>query len=130
MYKFVLLFTVLFFTFILWVIFMANTGQSTIFFKLVKTVPYGDKLGHFGLFGILTLALNFITNFKCFKLGCIKLYYGTLAVTVFVIFEELSQYYIPNRTLDVYDFLADAVGISLFTLFSYFIAQKRHFIKP
>ncbi len=44
--------------FIGWVIYLANTGQSSIFFQLVRVIPYGDKLGHLFLFGFLILGLN------------------------------------------------------------------------
>ena len=49
---------------------------------------------------------------------------GTLIVSVVVFIEELSQAFIPNRTLDISDLIADALGILLFTYISYLIIIK------
>lgn len=124
MYKLVLTVTLCFFVFILWVIYMANTGQSSVFFDLIKVAPYGDKAGHFILFGLLTLGANFATRLKTLKLGTINIFIGTLLVTLFVLIEELSQYYSPMRTLDIEDLLADAVGIVVFTSITYYLSEK------
>jgi len=40
-----------FLAFICWIIFMADSGQKSVFFELVKSIPYGDKLGHVILYG-------------------------------------------------------------------------------
>ncbi|WP_226669191.1 VanZ family protein [Microbulbifer aggregans] len=113
-----------FFIFIIWVIYLANTGQQSIFFDLVRLIPYGDKFGHLGLFGILTLLANFASKFKVFKLGKINVFWGTSAVFVFVTVEELSQHFMPTRTLDIYDYTADMVGILFFTWLSSIFAKK------
>lgn len=103
-----------FFGFILWIIYLANTGQHSVFFEFVASIPYGDKLGHFCLFGVLTLAANFTFKLKSFQLLSMEVYLGSLLVLAFVIIEELSQFYIPNRTLDAFDFIADFIGILFF----------------
>ncbi|TPH13598.1 trypsin [Litorilituus lipolyticus] len=113
-----------FFSFILWVIYQANTGQQTVFFQLVAAIPYGDKLGHFCLFGLLTLLVNFSLNFKTLRLGFTQLYLGSVLVSTFVIVEELSQFFIPNRTLDPLDLLADFVGILTFSLLSVYFQKS------
>ena len=106
---------VAFFCFILWVIYLANTGQNSVFFQFVARIPYGDKLGHFCLFGLLTLATNLAFRFKSFKLFSIELFLGTILVFSFVVIEEFSQYFIPNRSFDLMDLSADFVGIVFFT---------------
>ena len=113
-----------FFFFILWIIYLANTGQHSIFFELVRLIPYGDKVGHLGLFGMLTLLANLATKFKVFKLGKIKIFWGSAIVFVFVTFEELSQHFLPTRTLDIFDYTADMLGILLFTWLSSIIAKR------
>ena len=123
-YKLAGIATVLFFGFILWVIFMADTGQHIIFFELVAAIPYGDKFGHILLFGLLVLGANIATKFKSKKVYGIKLYIGTAAVTLFVIGEELSQYLMPTRTLDAMDLCADFIGIACFTLISIHIKKR------
>ena len=80
----VIISTLVFFVFILWIIYLANTGQSSIFFDLVKMLPYGDKVGHLLLFGILTIGLNFMFKFKQIKLSVLKVYWGSFIVLIFV----------------------------------------------
>lgn len=110
------LLSISFFCFILWIIYLANTGQNSLFFQFVASIPYGDKLGHFCLFGLLTLAANFTFKLKSFQILSMKIYLGSILVLTFVVIEELSQYYIPNRTLDALDLMADVFGIVFFTL--------------
>lgn len=109
-----------FFAFILWVIYLANTGKSAFFFDVIHSIPYGDKLGHFVLFGVLTLLINLALNLKQVRL-LVPIYIGTLLVTVFVVAEEVSQAFIPTRTFDYGDLMADALGIGAFTLLTYLI---------
>ncbi len=123
MYKLARTSTVLFFIFILWVISMANTGEDSVFFELVASMPYGDKLGHFCLFGLLTLGSNVAFKFNTISLGKFNIYKGTFFVIIFVVLEELSQGFISSRSMDVVDLLADSVGISVFTAVSYYLSK-------
>lgn len=100
-----------FFTFILWVIYMANTGESSVFFDFVHAIPFGDKLGHAGLFGTLTFLVVIASKFRGLMVGRTKWYFGVMAVGTFVIAEEISQSFIPSRTFDLTDLTADALGI-------------------
>jgi polysaccharide biosynthesis protein VpsQ len=102
---------VCFFLFILWIIYLANTGGKSIFFELVGSVPYGDKLGHIGLFGCLTLLAILGSKFRTFSCGKIDIYYGAVVVIIFVLVEEISQAYLPSRTFEFVDLIADSIGI-------------------
>lgn len=55
--------------FILWILYLANTGGQSIFFEWVNAVPYGDKLGHFGLFGMLAIFMNYACKLSTIKAG-------------------------------------------------------------
>ncbi|KJZ15233.1 vault protein inter-alpha-trypsin [Marinomonas sp. S3726] len=127
MQKLFLSITFLFIAFVLWVIFMANTGQDIWLFELTRKVPFGDKLGHFLVFGSLTLMANLATRGKQmrFKLGSI--YWGSLSVLIFVTLEELSQYFVATRTLDLLDYLANLLGILCFTGLSRELMRKTLF---
>ncbi|GGQ18579.1 VanZ family protein [Shewanella litoralis] len=107
-----------FFGFILWIIYLANTGGHSIFFDLIRHIPYGDKVGHMLLFGLLTYVANLALQSRHFLLGRIPLYYGAVLVSIFVLSEEISQGFIPSRTLDIVDLIADAVGITFFSFLS------------
>ncbi len=67
MYKFITAIAAGFFLFILWIIYLANTGGSNVFFDIIKHIPYGDKLGHFVLFGFLTLVTIAGSKFRSFS---------------------------------------------------------------
>lgn len=111
MYKLIAAVAAAFTLFILWIIYLANTGGSSIFFSLVRAIPYGDKLGHFFLFGFLTFAVTAATRFKTFTWGRFRIFHGSMLVSIFVLAEELSQALIPSRTFDLVDLVADTLGI-------------------
>ena len=109
-----------FFLFLLWVIFSADTGRESVFLQFTQSIPYGDKLGHFMLFGILTFGMNIATGFRMSPVRIFKyrIYRGTFWVSIFVFFEEISQGFISTRSMDWKDLVADACGILFFTLLS------------
>ncbi|TKB47318.1 trypsin [Ferrimonas sediminicola] len=103
-------------TLIAWVIYLADTGQSSVFFQLVRALPYGDKLGHFCLYGLLTLGANLVSGGRVWRCGSLRIYWGATAVGLLASLEELSQAWFPSRTLDITDLAADLAGILLFSL--------------
>jgi VanZ family protein len=105
----------LFFGFILWIIVMADSGTENILFDLIKSVPQGDKLAHLGLYGLLTVLLNVALNFRALTIKTYPLQWGAVLVLTFALLEEMSQYFFPNRTLDMIDVIADVIGIVLFS---------------
>lgn len=111
MYKIIAGLAVLFFMFVVWIIYLANTGGSSIFFVIVGAIPYGDKLGHFCLFGFLTLIVIVSLKFRSIRCWKLKIYYGAILVSVFALGEELSQALLPSRTFDILDLFADILGI-------------------
>lgn len=115
-YKVVLLATVLFSLFIAWVIYLADSGQKCFFFDLVKRIPSGDKIGHFFLFGLLTLGTNIVFRLRGVRLGVLTVPYGAILILTVVVIEEFSQHFIATRTMDISDIMADMVGIVAFSL--------------
>ena len=69
------------------------------FFRFIAAIPYGDKLGHFCLFGGLTLLANFALRLKVVKLGSLSLYWGTILVSAFVIIEAVSYTHLTLPTI-------------------------------
>ncbi|WHI45459.1 VanZ family protein [Microbulbifer sp. VAAF005] len=116
----------LFFLFILWIVYLANTGSSSIFFDLVRAIPYGDKLGHIALFGTFGLILIPATRATYFKLGFIRIYYGAIAVLGFALIEEISQAFVRSRTFDLLDLAADIVGVILASSLIYLVQRARN----
>ena len=84
--------------FIVWLIYLTNTGQSSDILLVVQHVPYGDKAGHVILAGMLALLVNLALKFRMVGPDKFKFPLGTLITSVIVVLEEWSQRYIPSRT--------------------------------
>ncbi len=124
MYKAFIAVGVVFFVFIVWIIYLANTGGHSLFFDWVRVIPYGDKVGHVGIFGFLTFIAIIASRFKGFCLKSIKVYYGAVCVALLVVIEECSQAFVATRTFDVYDLAADFIGITGASVMAFLIHQK------
>ncbi len=111
-----------FFLFIAYIIFLADTADHNFAFRLIGHIPYGDKIMHALLYGVMALLLNYGLGFKTIKF---HIQLGSIIILTFATLEEMSQYYIPSRTFDLGDLLADVVGIFLFS----FIYSSRFFLK-
>ncbi len=89
-----------FFIFISYIIFLADTADYNFAFMLIGHVPYG-----FGFH-----------SYKVSGRGHPDLQLGSIIVLTFATFEEFSQYFIPSRTFDFWDLLADFIGVILFSI--------------
>ena len=91
------------------------------FLYAVYDFPFGDKVGHFFLFGLLSLVVNLSV------LGPVsgplvrpqvenkhKVVKASLILALFVGLEELSQRWFPARTSDLFDLSASYMGIAFF----------------
>ncbi|WP_394131508.1 VanZ family protein [Shewanella maritima] len=105
---------------IAWVISQANKGEELWIFSLVASIPYGDKLGHFAIFGSLSCIVTIASRFYRLTLFGKQVFLGAIVVSLFVIVEEVSQAFIATRTFDLADLLFDAIGIGL----SAFVCRK------
>jgi VanZ family protein len=101
-----------FFIFILCILFFVDTANFNIGAKIVKMIPYGDKVLHTLLYGIMAMLLNFGLGYK--KRWGMQV--GAMSVMLFATIEEFSQMFIPVRTFDVGDLMADLFGVVLFSL--------------
>jgi VanZ family protein len=107
--------TILFTVFILIIIVLADTGNLGIL-KLVNRLPYGDKAGHFILYGILTLLVD-LTFFQSLPRRSPKLIAITCALilAVFIGLEEFSQQFFAERTFSYQDLIASYLGVIFFS---------------
>lgn len=100
----------LFLVFILLVILAADTGSIPPLLHAVYDFPYGDKVGHFILYG--TLAFLLARAFpRGINLGRLFLPYAILALVVFAAAEEYSQRFFSTRTFDLVDLTFSCLGI-------------------
>ena len=101
-----------FFIFISSIIFIADSANYNFALRWVGAIPYGDKIAHAMLYGVMAMLINYALSYRKVK----GMLVGSVLVLTFAILEEFSQIYIPSRTFDLYDILADVVGVILFSL--------------
>ena len=115
MKKIILLF---YFLFICWIIYSADLGHTNDLILLSKAVPYGDKVAHFLLYGILAFLLNLALNLRPIKFKEFSLQLGAVIVLTFAVLEEFTQILLANRNFELVDILMDILGIALFSWIS------------
>lgn len=92
-------------------IFSADTNAFPSWLSWYRKIPFGDKIGHFLLFGIFSLSLNYICKFKQMSLFTAKLFFGSVFTFVFITIEEFSQIFFSSRTFSMLDLTANYFGI-------------------
>ena len=115
----------LLFLFIAWIIVVADLGKDNPFLELAHGIKHGDKMAHFGLYGLLAFFLNRATKYKTVNITNYKILFGSVLVLTFAIVEEFSQLAFANRMFDWFDMLSDIVGIWGVT---YLISSKHSLI--
>ena len=104
--------TAAFAVFLLIVIILTDTGRLG-FLGFIYAFPYGDKAGHFILYGILSLLLNltFLRSLRHrpSRLVAVSV---TLLLALAIGLEEWSQTLVPERTPDWVDLMFSYLGVS------------------
>ena len=106
--------TLLFIGLLSYIIWSATTEHPSIFFRIINQVPWGDKLSHFLLVGLLTLLVNLSFRNRRISIGSRTWLLGSVLVLIVITLEELSQSLIPSRNLDAMDLLANYLGVFVF----------------
>ena len=116
--------TALFALFIILIIVLADNGQLGIL-KLVNQIPYGDKAGHFILYGILTLMID-LTLFRSlpFQSPRRMTVISGLILALLIGVEELSQQFFASRTVSFQDLFAGYLGVIFFSWLALKISRK------
>lgn len=111
--------TILFTLFILLVIVLANAGALGLM-GMLNRIPFGDKAGHFLLYGTLSFLLNKSIIKKVPKRNPAHLITGvSLLLSVIIGIEEWSQSLFPARTMSLADLAASYAGVTAFALLAY-----------
>jgi len=102
--------------FIIGVIIFADLGMLDIL-GFVNRIPYGDKIGHFGLYGILTLLIDlaFVRSTALRTSRRLLVFRVALILAILIGLEEFSQQYFPNRTFDLVDLAFSYLGVLFFS---------------
>jgi hypothetical protein len=107
---------ILFSLFILAVVVAADTGIIGQYLKWL-TFFGGDKIGHFALFGMLSLLIN-LALFQAFAVSDPKRVAGIsgLLLALLIGAEEFSQNFFSTRTASWMDLAASYLGVVVFSL--------------
>ncbi len=77
----------------------SSDGQGG--FWIIEVLPYGDKLAHAFAFGLLAMLL-FMAMGKPWVAIIVTSFYG--------LSDEVHQYFVPGRSVDITDWIADTLG--------------------
>lgn len=106
------------FAFLLYILWAADSGHFPGLVASLYAFPYGDKVGHFGLYGLIALflALAFprVCHGKRFRIPII-----IVAFLIFSVAEEWSQSFFYRRTPDLIDAVCSCTGILFGTWVAY-----------
>lgn len=94
------------------IIVIANRGDGADWWPFIGHIPMGDKAGHVGLVGALSLLFNFSFRLRQPAWLPRMLTPVSLVLLVMLTSEEISQAFIPSRTCDPFDWLADLLGLA------------------
>ena len=82
----------------------------------VNQIPYGDKAGHFILYGILTLLVDLATFRSRPNLSRRLIAFRVALVLALLIgLEEFSQQFFPSRSFDLVDLAFSYLGVIFFS---------------
>ena len=81
-------------------------------FAWIDRYPGSDKAGHFLLIGALALSLNWALRGRRVRLGRLIVQLGGLVIAAVITVEEFSQLWIPARSFDWADLVANYAGIA------------------
>ncbi len=110
--------TLFFVLFIVLIIVLADLGQLGVL-GMINRMPYGDKAGHFILYGILTLLVD-LTLIRSLPNRDSKLIVVGIGLVLILIIglEEYSQQFFPKRTYDLVDLTFSYLGVVSFSWIS------------
>jgi polysaccharide biosynthesis protein VpsQ len=106
---------ILFALFIILIIVLADLGELG-FLRLINRIPFGDKIGHFVLYGILTLLIDLalIRSLPHINRRLLVLRVA-LILALLIGLEEFSQQFFPNRSFDLIDLTFSYLGVLFFS---------------
>ena len=108
-------FAILFGVFIIVVIVLADLGMLDILW-FVNRIPYGDKAGHFILYGILTFLIDLALFRSHHHLNRKQVVFRVAMILSLIIgLEEFSQHFFPNRSFDLVDLAFSYLGVIFFS---------------
>ena len=107
---------ILFSLFILLIIVLADMGMLSRALRFLHAIPFGDKAGHFILYGILVLLINLALLRSRPDKDRIPILLKTgLILGLLIGLEEFSQQFFANRSFDLVDLAFSYLGLVCFS---------------
>lgn len=116
--------TLIYIGLIIGIIIIADQGEYKYLLRWAYAIPFGDKVGHFFLVGILAGLINLWWECARWQWRLFSLLKGSVIVATIMTLEEFSQYFIKTRTFDLGDLGCDYVGIFIFGYFALRCCQQ------
>ncbi|MEI7947392.1 MAG: VanZ family protein [bacterium] len=112
------------FSFLLYLLWAADSGHLPRFASSIYHFPNGDKIGHFGLYGMvaffLALAFPRVCHVKHLRIPIV-----IASFLIFSVAEEWSQSLFFRRNADPIDALCSCAGILVGTWAAYWVRKSR-----
>jgi hypothetical protein len=99
--------------FMILIVVIANRGEGDRWWSFINAIPCGDKVGHVALMGTLCLLCNMAFAPRRVRFLPARVTRVTFILFSVITLEELSQAFMPARTCDATDWLADLAGLAL-----------------
>lgn len=105
------------------IVVLADTGGLQPIVAWIATVRGGDKIAHFLIMGTWAALAVLALGRRRSPRRAAQL--GGGCVGVLVLAEEISQHWIPTRSFDLLDLMADALGIAIGTALAHGWLRRR-----
>jgi hypothetical protein len=94
-----------------WIVVIADRGDGGKWWPFLEKLPMGDKIGHVGLVGTLSFLCNLAFFLK--QPGWLPKAITRVTLILFAILtlEEIAQAFIPTRTCELGDWVANLIGL-------------------
>ena len=111
-------------TFMGWIYIDANTGDYNTMLIMAKSVPYGDKMGHFILYGGLTLILNLTLGLRQIRIAGNEFLLGSVIILIVTFVDEFTQIPQKSRSFEWLDMSSNLLGIAFFSYLAVIIDRQ------
>lgn len=110
-----------------WIVLLFATSVPD---NAIPTTGVSDKILHFMAYFVLGVLLNLTLAFQNkYKLLQNKSVIATLILgSMYGIFDEVHQYFIPGRSMELFDLMADFSGLVLATVFVILLMKYNNFV--
>jgi VanZ family protein len=91
---------------------------SSLSFSHLPPLPAGtDKVVHMGIYAVLCGLVHRALKFQPLtRIASVSLFLALAVTPLYGITDELHQLFVPGRSCDVYDFLADLTGGAIYVM--------------